>query len=98
MHLEEQLCKLLCLIIRFYNTSEEGKGRGGVVLPPYGSLVLFRGTVPIQYKRVSCTKEVENSSAEILFSPIKKLLTAIQEAVYVAYLKDSFLLVNLHIS
>lgn len=41
MYLEEQLCKLLCLIIRFYNTSEEGEGKEEVVLRAFG--LLFGG-------------------------------------------------------
>lgn len=32
MYLEEQLHKLLCLIIRFYSTSEEGEERDEVVV------------------------------------------------------------------
>lgn len=32
VYLEGKLCKLLCLIIRFYNTSEEGEGREKVML------------------------------------------------------------------
>lgn len=39
VYLEEQLCKLLCLIIRFYNTSEEGEGKEEVVLRAFGLLL-----------------------------------------------------------
>lgn len=46
---------------------------------------------------MTCTREGKNASAEIFFFPHQKLVTAKKEAVYVAYLKASFLLVNLQI-
>lgn len=90
MYLEEQLHKLLCLIIRFYSTSEEGEGRKEVVV----SFILRDCFYTITEEGYLYQRGRKGFSWNAFSLP--KTLSSEKGSCACGYLKASFLLVKFY--